>query len=107
MATDNRRPPAPEGVQDAALPPGPFAVYEDYDMGLHIIDGSTRVVLSDSFAYDKNVEARIARMEAIAAALNRRAPSVNVADQGEALEKCEGEAGTHVSGLTGERHEDR
>lgn len=48
----------------------PFSVYEDYERGLHIIDRTTRIVLSDSYAYDKDEAARASRMEAIAAALN-------------------------------------
>lgn len=54
---------------NAAPLPGPFEVYSDYEGGLHVIDGTTRIVLSDSYAYDASPEARVARMEWIAAAL--------------------------------------
>lgn len=54
----------------AAVPP--FAVYEDYDGNLHIIDGTTRIMLSDVYAYDGKTEGDAAeeRMEQVAAALN-------------------------------------
>ncbi len=48
---------------------GPFEVYEDYDNNLHIIDNTTRVVLSDAYAYDTAGE-RDTRMANIARALS-------------------------------------
>jgi hypothetical protein len=53
----------------------PFAVYENYEGGLQIIDGQGRVVLDDVFAYDADKEARNARMDALADALNASTPS--------------------------------
>jgi hypothetical protein len=53
-----------------------FAVYEDYEGKLHIVDGNERVILSDSYAYDNGLSAAerkknaISRMEDIATALN-------------------------------------
>jgi hypothetical protein len=49
---------------------GPFQVYEDYENGLHIIDGNTRVMLSDTYAYDADKAEKEARMEWIAQALS-------------------------------------
>jgi len=49
---------------------GPFGVYEDYEGGLHIIDKTTRIVLSDSYAYDASKEERSVRMGNIARALS-------------------------------------
>ena len=42
---------------------GPFEVYEDYEGGLAIIDGTTRTVLYDVYAYDDNDEARRVRAD--------------------------------------------
>jgi hypothetical protein len=54
----------------AAIPAGPYDVYEDYEHGLNLIDKKTRVVLSDAYAYDRNDNERDARMEATARILN-------------------------------------
>jgi len=48
----------------------PFALYEDYEHVLHIIDSATRVVLTDNYAYDATPKDKIARMEALVAKLN-------------------------------------
>lgn len=56
--------PAPAG---SAI--GPFQVYENYEHALEIIDGNTRRMLSDIYAYDETPEARTERMEWIAQAL--------------------------------------
>lgn len=48
----------------------PFKVYEDYEGHYHIIDATTRIVLSDSYAYDTNASERLKRMEALARALS-------------------------------------
>lgn len=53
----------------AALCPT-YSVYEDESGCYHIIDGETRIVLSDSFAYDLNDDDRLTRMEAIVTKLN-------------------------------------
>lgn len=65
-----------EAGRERAIPglTGPFEVYEDYDGRLHIIDGTTRIVLSDVYAYDADDDERLARMEAIAAALSAASP---------------------------------
>lgn len=59
----------------------PFDVYEDYDHVLHIIDATTRVVLTDCYAYDgprKDVHVR--RMNALMRALNRQLGPVVVVE---------------------------
>lgn len=55
--------------------PKPFAVYEDFDGRLHIIDGRGRIVLSDAYAYDAGTDATDVRMDALADALNASASS--------------------------------
>jgi hypothetical protein len=58
---------APSGLGTAV---GPFALYEDEDNMAHIIDGNTRVMLSDSYAYDGTAKQTDTRMKWICAALN-------------------------------------
>ena len=54
-----------------------FALYEDYEEKLHIVDRYNRIILSDNFAYDdgKNEKERknnsIVRMEKLTNALNK------------------------------------
>lgn len=49
---------------------GPFSLYEDEDCMAHIIDGNTRIILSDAYAYDGNAWETISRMKWLVAALN-------------------------------------
>jgi hypothetical protein len=64
--------------------PGPYAVYEDYEGKLHIIDRTTRTVLSDVYAYDAEPIDAVARMEAICEALNLGSQHGSVSDGGKA-----------------------
>jgi len=48
----------------------PFALYEDYEHVLHVIDSTTRVVLTDNYAYDATPKDKLARMVALVAKLN-------------------------------------